>query len=260
MLVSVPYLLITGWGWGWFALILAEDIIIGFITRAIMKSKNRDGGFWWGFFLAGIGIIVCATKRRIVYDAPSRPVSSYLSNPVPKKIEKPKWNCVKCGQANDDEARFCSECGEHRHYKWKCASCGKDNAPEVKFCPSCGNARSDEQEKAPGDMKPEDNFLTDAEQMGSAEEIADAFSIRYGANSDENIQAMVQQLEKIKNYNNNCMNTKKMALDVLRSFFNNDMKVYKVDRSNPSITCPACGRAQNNAREKCFYCGALFRE
>lgn len=268
MLLSVPYLLIIGCrSLGWFALALAEDVVFGLITRAIMKSKNREGGFGWGFFLGGIGIIVCATKRRIVYDAPSRPVYSYLSDPAPKKEEKKaeplkpaSWKCGKCGKENGMECNFCIDCGERRHYPWKCASCAKENAPEVRFCPQCGNARSDEQEKTPGEMKPEENFLSDAEQMAGAAEIAAAFSERYGMNPDENIQAMAQLLEKIKKYNSNCMNTKKMAIDHLQAFFKNDMQVYKVDRSQLSITCPVCGKVQNNAREKCFNCGALFRD
>ncbi|MGD1822188.1 MAG: hypothetical protein ACPKM0_05410 [Pleomorphochaeta sp.] len=37
-------------------------IICGLITRSINKSKGYDGGFWWGFFLLIIGIIVVAIR------------------------------------------------------------------------------------------------------------------------------------------------------------------------------------------------------
>ena len=41
---------------------LAQAFIFGFITRAIARSKGYDGGFWWGFFLGLIGLIVVAVR------------------------------------------------------------------------------------------------------------------------------------------------------------------------------------------------------
>jgi uncharacterized membrane protein YeaQ/YmgE (transglycosylase-associated protein family) len=37
-------------------------IICGLITRSMNIKKGYDGGFWWGFFLSIIGIIVVAVR------------------------------------------------------------------------------------------------------------------------------------------------------------------------------------------------------
>lgn len=41
---------------------LVQGLIFGFITRAIADSKGYDGGFWWGFFLGILGLIVVAVR------------------------------------------------------------------------------------------------------------------------------------------------------------------------------------------------------
>lgn len=42
--------------------ILVEALICGLISRAITKGRGMEGGFWWGFFLSIIGIIVVAVR------------------------------------------------------------------------------------------------------------------------------------------------------------------------------------------------------
>lgn len=41
---------------------LVPAVLCGLISRAISKSRGMDGGFWWGFFLLVIGIIVVAVR------------------------------------------------------------------------------------------------------------------------------------------------------------------------------------------------------
>ena len=41
---------------------LAQGLVFGFITSAIADSKGYDGGFWWGFFLGFLGLIVVAVR------------------------------------------------------------------------------------------------------------------------------------------------------------------------------------------------------
>lgn len=41
---------------------LAQGLVFGFITSAIADSKGYDGGFWWGFFLGILGLIVVAVR------------------------------------------------------------------------------------------------------------------------------------------------------------------------------------------------------
>ena len=47
--------------------------IMGFVTKTISKNRGYYGGFWWGFLLGILGIIVVASK----------PV-----NPNPKTIDE----------------------------------------------------------------------------------------------------------------------------------------------------------------------------
>lgn len=37
-------------------------LVCGLITYSMNKNKGYDGGFWWGFFLTIIGIIVVALR------------------------------------------------------------------------------------------------------------------------------------------------------------------------------------------------------
>lgn len=43
-------------------LFLIPEIICGCITSSINQNKGYDGGFWWGFFLGILGIIVVACR------------------------------------------------------------------------------------------------------------------------------------------------------------------------------------------------------
>ncbi len=45
-----------------FFVIIIVGIICGFISKSINESKGYDGGFWWGFLLSIIGIIVVAVR------------------------------------------------------------------------------------------------------------------------------------------------------------------------------------------------------
>lgn len=42
--------------------IIIVGVICGLISKAITKSRRMSGGFWWGFFLWIIGIIIVAVR------------------------------------------------------------------------------------------------------------------------------------------------------------------------------------------------------
>ena len=44
--------------------ILVVQIVFGLITKKINNNRGREGGFWWGFFLGVIGIIVVAVRPK----------------------------------------------------------------------------------------------------------------------------------------------------------------------------------------------------
>lgn len=41
---------------------IALRCILGAISHRVMHNRNREGGFWWGFFLGILGIIVEALR------------------------------------------------------------------------------------------------------------------------------------------------------------------------------------------------------
>ncbi|MDE6798004.1 MAG: hypothetical protein K2J36_08360 [Ruminococcus sp.] len=42
--------------------VLINAVIWGFITKTISRNKGYKGGFWWGFWLNIIGVIVVACR------------------------------------------------------------------------------------------------------------------------------------------------------------------------------------------------------
>src|SRR6266487_3404718 len=52
----------------------------------------------------------------------------------------PSWRvnveCPSCGSANQDENRFCGDCGAS--LAQHCRACGRENPPGKKFCGDCG--------------------------------------------------------------------------------------------------------------------------
>lgn len=268
----------SGFGGGYIIGFLISCIVFGFITRAINTGKGREGGFWWGFFLGVIGIIVVACRSSVNESQPTysyqSSTPSYLSNynnnsannasrqpAKPAEVKKPAgWKCAKCGKENEMSSKFCAECGERRHYKWVCAGCGKENAPEIKFCPECGNKQTEEQESTPQPLSVDEAFIESLQNLNSAAEIYTAFVNAYGASEDEDIKQMIGILEKERDLERSYGNSKKSAVRKLEPFIKNGMRFLEVDRSGEKLVCPACGKEQNPNRTACFNCGALFRD
>lgn len=73
----------------------------GFITSLISESKGYDSGFWWGFWLGIIGLIVVAFKPTN-YDS--------LKDEETDDIEFDDWTCPNCRQLNDGFASECMRC------------------------------------------------------------------------------------------------------------------------------------------------------
>ena len=48
----------------WFIIWMIYAFICGIVAKHISKERRISGGFWWGFFLGVIGIIVVAVRPR----------------------------------------------------------------------------------------------------------------------------------------------------------------------------------------------------
>ncbi len=113
-----------------FLLWMIGCISCGVATKVLNKEKGYSGGFWWGFFLGVIGIIIVLVRKE-------KPTFSYgdikkddkeLTALEKLAIEKRKeealasggWKCIQCGRVN---ANYTGTCG--------CGMSKYDNAPRV---------------------------------------------------------------------------------------------------------------------------------
>lgn len=89
--------------------ILIECFICGLICSAVASSRGMEGGFWWGFFLNVIGIIIVAVRP-----------NDQVKNPAPIPAVPTA--------ANDPNA----------DYRFQCQSCGHLSTGWYQKCPHCG--------------------------------------------------------------------------------------------------------------------------
>lgn len=105
-------------------------LICGFVTRTINKNKGYEGGFWWGFFLEFIGIIVVACKPdnrgyvHTIENKSGKQTDNYsyegalsalekLSGKTKPTVNKEGWKCHNCGETNPFYVGTCG-CGMTR--------------------------------------------------------------------------------------------------------------------------------------------------
>ena len=63
----------------WYVLIIANCLICGVAAHFIANNRLMDHGFWWGFFLCEIGIVVVALRPN---------ESPLTAAPSPEKISE----------------------------------------------------------------------------------------------------------------------------------------------------------------------------
>ena len=107
---------------------LIDGLIFGIICRYIVKNKGYDDyenyGFFWGFFLGFIGLIVCAVKpdQNIYSNNRTSGQNSSGLNYDYNKSSAPK-----------DSAGWVCNCGTRNYgYETNCHNCGK---PKFKSAP-----------------------------------------------------------------------------------------------------------------------------
>lgn len=93
---------------------LINGIIFGLITQYVANSKGYDGGFWWGFFLGLIGLLVVGFRPSIEQPAsPSYTESRYSQEERERNIlDNGGWKC-DCGKVNFDYVSTC-HCGRNK--------------------------------------------------------------------------------------------------------------------------------------------------
>ena len=78
--------------------------------------------------------------------------------------------------------------------------------------------------------------------------------------SDEDVQELLKTINDIAVSERTYGNDPRNALRKIKSFTEHGGRVFAVDRSAPTMICPACGKEQNANRAVCISCAALFRQ
>lgn len=138
-------------------LYLMQGIIFGAITRYVAESKGYDGGFWWGFFLGMIGLLVVGFRPNMNSQPDAGVSSAYWDNLQGNASGSGKhamWHCV-CGTENPVTLNYCVRCRRNRSEvnkddRKKCRYCGAMNRKSNAVCFACGRPLEEE-------MQPEQN-------------------------------------------------------------------------------------------------------
>lgn len=133
-----------------------SGIIFGAITAYVARSKGYDGGFWWGFFLGIIGLLVVGFRPNINTSAfeLSPYVSTYADHTVSSisssesdSASDDSWLC-ECGKSNSNRMVYCLRCRRERSLDSKlpkvtCPHCGAKNKSSNTVCFCCNKPLTD---------------------------------------------------------------------------------------------------------------------
>jgi hypothetical protein len=169
---------------GYFVIMFIVGIIIscvwGAVTYSIQDNKGySENGFWWGFFLGWIGLIVVLLKPNLnsVY-TPSSYASSNTSSSV---VPVGGWKC-KCGRGNASYVSTCI-CGVSKR-SIVFADDGAEKKKEVKAAPK--------QEAIPAAQSGENALLTEERKISALKEYKELLDS--GILSQEEFDAKKKQL------------------------------------------------------------------
>ena len=132
---------IIGWYYVLYTIIgLVFGIIWGFATKSIYNNKGYDGGFWVGFFLGVIGLIIALTKPDI--SSYSQQKDDFFQRVQAVNEEKKKQETKPIGLYDTLAA-------PGSNAAWKCSKCGKTNPNYIGTC-GCGMNRSAQEKMITG--------------------------------------------------------------------------------------------------------------
>lgn len=101
---------------------LIVSCLFGLATIRINENKGYYGGFWWGFFLGWLGVIVILCKpdntRSYYYNKESDDaLSAYAAEKSAQRlVREDDWKCPECGRTNASYVTTCI-CGIPKNYK-----------------------------------------------------------------------------------------------------------------------------------------------
>ena len=110
------------------AIYLIGGLLFGFAARHVSESRGEPDGFWWGFWLGWLGLLIVIFRKTAQPESVSAPGR--------------KWRCVKCGTYNSEGRESCQTCGaacNTPNPTKVCVSCGARNKAVNTNCFACGH-------------------------------------------------------------------------------------------------------------------------
>lgn len=104
-----------------------------------------------------------------------------------------------------------------------------------------------------------EEMMSDMQEMKNAAEIYDYLSQKLDK-SDKDTEEFLKVLARIVTNERLYGEDAYGAMAKVQAFAKHGGRVFAVDRSAPTMICPACGKEQNANRTVCISCGALFRQ
>lgn len=121
---------------------LVYMVIFGCITKYVAGSKGYDGGFFWGFFLGIIGLLVVGFRPNTTTSGAGAEYKPMYGGALQASNQKkPSWTCT-CGSINPDRLDYCPICRKSRKDGEKpgdvrCPHCGAMNNASRDICVLC---------------------------------------------------------------------------------------------------------------------------
>jgi len=135
---------------------LVSGIIFGLIAKHVAESKGYDGGFWWGFFLGLIGLVVVEFRPNINTSESTNYEPRYGNSPSCSSYSSLNsnnnttgtWFC-ECGATNSNSLNYCLRCRRDRspasyQPKITCPHCGAQNRATNINCFACNKPLKEE--------------------------------------------------------------------------------------------------------------------
>ena len=114
-------------------LYLLGAIVFGYAARRVSEYRGESDGFWWGFWLNWLGLLIVIFRRSAGQEISTAPPGSLRQS----------WLCSKCGARNPAGREQCQSCLAQRHVAspmHHCPSCGAKNKATNSQCFACGHS------------------------------------------------------------------------------------------------------------------------
>lgn len=113
-------------------LYLIHAVLFGFAARRVAEYRQQPDGFWWGFWLGALGLLLVVFRPDHRMEVRSVSSGSTI---------RQSWHCAKCGARNPAGRENCQSCGASRAVPAAfkhCPSCGAKNKAANTDCFACG--------------------------------------------------------------------------------------------------------------------------